>query len=123
MPDHPVESVVSLPLVLTVRPIDLLDVAGRIVMPHRGGLQTGAPGFSSRSLAVAVIVAVMSHLAARIGHIGQIAYVIVIERRGGRSNLRRFFAKILVVNISRENASRGGDRVGIIGGVRQTVCR
>src|SRR5262245_34003422 len=103
VPDHPVESVVSLPLVLTVRPIDLLDVAGPIVMPDRGGGQGCLVGFGGGCLAVAIIVPVMSHLVARIRHIGQIADVIVVEFCSGRSNRRRFFAEIHVVHIGCEN--------------------
>ncbi len=79
VPDHAVQRVEALGLVDAVRAIDLVNITGRIVMPHRGNRQRGVVRFRGRCFAVAVIVAVVSDFAPRIGDVGQIADVVIGE--------------------------------------------
>src|SRR5882724_7799766 len=69
VPDHPIQRIIALGFLLSVRPINLIYVASRIVMPPGGSLHGGALRLRRRSFAVPIIVAVVSDLAPRIGHV------------------------------------------------------
>ena len=83
MPDHPVECVLALGLMDAVGSVDLGDIARRIVMPDRMGFNGRAVGFLRRRFAVPIIVVIMSGLKPWIGHVRQVARVVVGESRSG----------------------------------------
>src|SRR4249919_3577272 len=102
MPDHAVQRVEALCLWVTVRGIDLVNITGPIVMPHRGPGERGVVRFRGRCFAVAIVVTVVSDLDPWVGDVSQVTGVVVGEsgrvqytvgRRRGR------FTPVLIIDI------------------------
>ena len=90
-------------------------------MPYRGPRERGAVRFRRRCFAVAIVIAVVSNLEPRIGHVGQITDQ-VVSKPGGQvqcagSLCGRGFAPVRVVHVRRQNSRAARVGVNRVGGV------
>ena len=79
MPDHAVKCVIALGLLDTVWANNPVNITGWVVIPDRGGRQIRSVSFGSLRLAIAVVIQTVCNFAPRIGHVRQVAHVVVDE--------------------------------------------